>query len=91
VPTAEDRPGLHGQLYRPSLVAKVPAAAFECGLCPFWYELWRHLYPPDRLVLGWDHCHTHDVIRGVLCIRCNLVLREVDSGLDLDALTKTLG
>jgi hypothetical protein len=20
-------------------------------------------YPPDRLVLGWDHCHTHDVIR----------------------------
>lgn len=57
---------LAGRPYRQNITQKDPAYKYNCFVC-------------GQRANGWDHCHTHGIIRGPLCQPHNSALRYIDS------------
>ncbi|MFF9150407.1 endonuclease domain-containing protein [Streptomyces sp. NPDC014861] len=51
---------LRGRLYTKAFAKRSRADAFLCAMCP-----------EPRRALYWDHCHSHGLFRGPLCVTCN--------------------
>ncbi|MFJ6523552.1 endonuclease domain-containing protein [Streptomyces filamentosus] len=51
---------LRGRLYTKAFAKQSRADAFLCAMCP-----------EPRRALYWDHCHSHGLFRGPLCVTCN--------------------
>jgi len=51
---------LRGRPYTKGFAKRSPAEVFLCRMCP-----------EPRRALYWDHCHSHDLFRGPLCVKCN--------------------
>ncbi|UFQ13559.1 endonuclease VII domain-containing protein [Streptomyces huasconensis] len=51
---------LRGRQYTKAFAKRSPAEAFLCRMCP-----------EPRRALYWDHCHSHGLFRGPLCVKCN--------------------
>lgn len=70
---------LTGQQYTRYLVKRYPARTFACLLCG---KVAKDPTDTESAVLiGWDHCHRHGVIRGPLCSWCNSALWLADIGI----------
>ncbi|MFE5593325.1 endonuclease domain-containing protein [Streptomyces sp. NPDC056549] len=51
---------LRGRRYTKAFAKQSRADAFLCQMCP-----------EPRRALYWDHCHSHGLFRGPLCVTCN--------------------
>ncbi|AJE80383.1 putative endonuclease VII [Streptomyces albus] len=51
---------MRGRKYTKTLAKRSPAEVFLCRMCP-----------QPRRAMYWDHCHSHGLLRGPLCVKCN--------------------